>query len=498
MKEELYACIHVADLPIQALLRLRQDLKTKSVAVLEGRAPQETICSMNHHARLRGASLGMTRRHAEQIGELILSSRSATSEAAARGVILECAAAFSPRIEEVCEPTSCTYVLDITGTERLFGPPETLSHRLRLSLMAAGFRTSVAVSANFDTARLKASTRRGITVIPRCEEAKALANLPIASLHIDDQALETFVMWGIRTLGELANITETDLVTRLGAKASNWRKLSQGKGEHTFQPVEPSLPLEEFCEFETPVRQVDSLLFVGSRMIDCLVARAMGHALSLASIAIHMRLESGHSHHLAIRPAIPTTDRKFLLKLLQLEIAVHPPPSAVVALTLRAESGQSSKMQLGLFVPQMPEPSRLDVTIARLKALVGEDRVGSPVLEDSHLSCSFHMENFATSCKVSKPQHSRARMALRRIRPPVPIRVVFRAAKPAAFRDANEHFEITAAYGPWKTAGFWWSADAWDTEEWDVLAYGHDDALIACLLVHDLKRHRWLLEAEYD
>jgi protein ImuB len=72
-----------------------------------------------------------------------------------------------------------------------------------------------------------------------------------------------------------------------------------------------------------------------------------------------------------IRPALPTVDRKFLLKLLQLEIAAHPPPAAVLSLTLSAEAGQSSKVQLGLFAPQTPEPSRLDVTIARLKAIAG-------------------------------------------------------------------------------------------------------------------------------
>ncbi len=76
-----------------------------------------------------------------------------------------------------------------------------------------------------------------------------------------------------------------------------------------------------------------------------------------------------------IRPAIPSNDRKFLLKLLQLEIAAHPPQAAITSLTLTAEAGQPSKVQLGLFTPQTPEPSRLDVTLARLKALVGDDRV---------------------------------------------------------------------------------------------------------------------------
>jgi protein ImuB len=99
---------------------------------------------------------------------------------------------------------------------------------------------------------------------------------------------------------------------------------------------------------------------------------------------------------------------------------------------------------------------------------------------------------------VPEPRNALTRMALRRMRPPVPIRVVFRAEKPAVFRDENDRFEIAAAYGPWKTTGCWWSTDAWDTEEWDVLATGSNGVSIACLLVHYLKRHEWVVEAMYD
>jgi protein ImuB len=498
MKQELYACIHIADLPAQALVRLRRDLKSKAIAVLDGRPPQETVCSLNQHARLRGASLGMTRLEAEGINDLLLLPRSRESEIAATAVILECAATFSPRIEEVRSHTSCTFVLDISGTERLFGPLEKLTERLRFSLVSAGFRSSLAVSASFDTARIKATAGRGISIIPSGEEAKALANLPIDSLELDEDTLETFAIWGINTLGELANLPETELVMRLGSIACVWRNLARGKAEHVFLPIEPTLALEEFCEFETPVEEMDSLLFVGSSMIDCLAARASSHALSIASMALQMKLDGGFSHNATIRPAIPTIDRKFLLKLLQLEIATNPPQSAVGSLTLRAEAAQSSKLQLGLFTPQLPEPSRLDVTLARLKAIVGNDRVGSPVLDDTHRPGSFHMEDFNASNKEPKQQNQQVRMAIRRMRPPVPIRVVFRAMKPAVFRDTTDRFEIAAAYGPWRTSGCWWSTDAWDTEEWDVLAFSSNGTSFACLLIHDLKRHEWLLEALYD
>jgi protein ImuB len=501
MKEELYACAHAVEFPAQALLRLRTELESEPMAVLEGRAPLETVCSLNRPAHLRGASLGMTRLEAESIPGLRLLLRSMETEAAARAVFLECAAHFSPRIEDVSQGMACAFVLDIAGTERLFGPPEALAERLRTRLASAGFRASVAVSSNFNAARLKAAAARGITMIPHKQEAGYLAKLPISLLDLNEEHAETFAIWGIRTLGELAALPESDLVARLGPQAAAWRALARGALPHTFQPIETEFTLQEFCGFDTPVEHADSLLFIGARMIDCLVERAATRALSLASLAVKMELEGGIAYQRAIRPALATADRKFLLKLLQLEIAAHLPQAAVLSLTLTAEAGQSSQVQLGLFAPQTPEPSRLDVTIARLKAIAGEDRVGSPVLEDSHRPGSFRVESFAVSSGSGSAKSAvanRPRLALRRMRPPEPVRVQLRALKPAAFRDRERSFKVAAAYGPWRTSGCWWSMDGWNAEEWDVLAETGSGSSVACLLIRDCARNEWRLEAFYD
>ena len=503
MTSELYACVHAEEFPAQALLRLRTDLASHPVAVLDGRPPLETVCSLNRQARLKGVVPGMTRLEAESIPGLHLLARSLETEAAARAVLLECAAHFSPRLESVSQGTACACVLDIAGTERLFGAAQMLAERLRTALASSGLRASVAVSTNFHAARMKAAATRGVTVIPPGQEATALSRLPLATLELTADHAETFAIWGIRTLAELAALPESGLIARLGIEARDWRDLAHGVLPHTFQPMEAGFALEEFCAFETPVEQIDSLLFIGARMIDCLATRAATHALSLASLSVQMQMEGGRSYQRAIRPALPTIDRKFLLKLLQLEIGSHPPQAAVLSLTLSAQAGQSNKVQLGLFAPQTPEPSRLDVTIARLKAIAGEDRVGSPVLEDSHRPGSFRMESFAIPHQSSayKPSESgpdRPRMALRRIRPPEPVRVELHELKPIHFFDREQSFKVETAYGPWRTSGCWWSTEAWNTEEWDVLAELGSGSSVACLLVHNCTQNQWQLEAFYD
>jgi protein ImuB len=498
MSTLLYACIYAAEFPTQALLRLQPELRSEPIAVLEGRAPLESVCSMNEHARRKGADRGMTKLESEAVKGLRVLRRSIECEVTARNALLECAANFSPRIEDVSSGTSCTCVLDIAGTEKLFGPPDLLARRIRSALSAAGYHAAIAVSTNFDAARIKAAYGRGIAVIPMGEEASALASIPIHSLNLSEEHAQTFALWGIRTLGELAVLPEAELVSRLGQEARAWRKLALGVHPHTLQPLEPILQLGEYFEFETPVEQIESLMFIGARMIDCLVRRAAERALSLASLTAQMTLEGGAIHRCKINPALPSIDRKFLLKLLQLEIAAHPPPASVASFSLSADAGQSKKMQLGLFVPQTPEPSRLDVTLARLKAIVGEERVGSPVLEDTHRAGSFRLEKFDLNSKTTPLSTQHPRFTLSRMRPPVPVRVAIRASQPVTFRDCEKRYDVKAAYGPWKTSGNWWSLERWNIEEWDILAEDNSGASVACLLLYDKEKNAWQLEAFYD
>jgi protein ImuB len=498
MSRELYLAVHAAEFPAQAMLRLRPELRSQPVAVLGGPALQQSVCALNRHAIQRGAVPCMTQLEAEAIRDLQLIPRSMAEEAQARAVLLECAAQFSPRIEEASRGTACTFVLDATGSEQLFGPAGAMAEKLRHAAAGAGFHVAVAASANFHAARMKAAFTPGITIIPAGDETKALEKLPLALLDLDADQAETFTMWGIQTLGQMAALPEDDLVARFGTQASRWRALAAGKAAHNFQPIEPTLELREFCEFDSPVEEIDALLFVAARMIDSLVARVTQRALAVASLAVEMHLEGGASHRLTLRPAIPTVDRKFLLKLVHLEAAAHPPQASVLSLSIEADVGHTSRMQLGLFAPQTPEPSRLDVTLARLCAIVGEDRVGAPELEDTHRPHSFRLR----ALRAEKPAGSFAppasRIALRRVRPPRPIQVMLHQERPKAFHDEGKRYLVDSAYGPWRSSGCWWSQEAWDAEEWDVLATDSTGAPLGCLLVRDRLHNAWRLEAFFD
>ena len=127
---ELYACLHATEFPTQALLRLQHELHSLPCVVMDGQPPFQHVCSLNTNARLLGMNRGMTRVEIDTFPKSVVLSRSAQTETETKSVPLECAGAFSPRIEDLKEDAAFICCIDIAGTTNLFGPPEILAHTL--------------------------------------------------------------------------------------------------------------------------------------------------------------------------------------------------------------------------------------------------------------------------------------------------------------------------------------------------------------------------------
>jgi protein ImuB len=444
----------------------------------------------------------MTKLEMEMFPTAVVLLRSRAVEATAHAALLECAGAFSPRIEDLPSDGCFTCMIDITGTETLFGSPDALGERLLKRAQALGIRASIAISSNFHAARCLArglSQRAGIRVVPRGMECAALAPLPLDVLDLSPEHAETFSMWGITTLGALAKLEETELIARLGQAGKALRLLARGESPHLFTPIKSDLALEERIDLDSPLELLDSLLFVMGVMLDQLIVRAQTHILALASITLSLDLEGGTSHICTVRPALPNTDRKLWLKLMHLELQAHPPQAAILSLTLQAQPGITSKVQLGLFSPQVPEPMRLDVTLARIRSIVGEGCAGRAVLKDTHQPDSFRIEPFVVPASRALESKSQTqRVAMRQLRPPEIVTVAVRDRQPASFVFREKRYTVEHAYGPWSSGGDWWKPTLWSIEQWDLVARAHDASWLCCCLTRDLSHEHWQVEALYD
>ena len=503
---ELYACLLVREFPAQALLRLRPELRDQPCAVMEGKPSLETVCSLNAKARALGVEKGMTRVEMDIFPSVHILSRSAIEEEAASAALLECAGGFSPRveereIEERSDNRAFICVIDIAGTEKLFGAPRMLANTLLERVRALGIDAQAAVNHNFEAAIcLARGTRsRAPQIIAQGEESSALAPLPLSVLELSTDHAEIFSLWGIRTLGMLAELPEKELVSRLGQEGKRLRQLARGEMPHLFVPHEPAFALEERIELDSPVEILDSLLFVVGVMLEQLILRATARVLALTSVTITLSLDGSEPHTRTVRPALPSIDRQLWLKLIHLDLEAHPPQAAILSVTLTAEPGRTSKTQLGLFSPQLPEPVRLNVTLARIRKIVGENCVGRAVLLDTHHPDAFHITPFVVTPEASSsavPQKTRA--AIRQLRPPESTAVTLHGRRPASFYFRNARYTVEQAYGPWMASGEWWNPGLWSCEQWDLVARSDDGLLLCCVLTCDPADNCWRMTALYD
>src|SRR5207253_10738474 len=91
----------------------------------------------------------------------------------------------------------------------------------------------------------------------------------------------------------------------------------------------------------------------------------------------------------------PTNDLALLFRILPTRLENFKSEHAITAVSLDAQPTKPSKQQFGLFETTLRNPHQLSETLARLTALLGVDRVGTPVLEETHRPDAFRMEPFA-------------------------------------------------------------------------------------------------------
>ena len=557
----MFACIYIPNFSVSAALRAEPDLQAHLLAIFEGKPPLEKIIATNEQAKNIGITPGITKAQAELCPQLALRPRSALQESSAHAALLDCAQSFSPCVEDAACDTA---LLDLRGMASLFGSLAKISHAISDRASALGLQANVAVASNPDVALLAARGFSGITLIPAGKEAEKLSSLPAEVLFSEglngedkrsaNALLETLSRWGIRNLRALAALPEVSLTERLGQQGLRLQQLARGSLSRTLVPVESPMVFEEAIELEHAIVLLEPLAFLLNRLLDQLCARLASRALCTQELRLTLHLssytgiddecenagiasESDKSDEVtkamwgqppsAVRRSeaplaccpqtkftrklslpLPMLDPKVFLKLLQLDLNAHPPGAPIVKIHLAAEPARPRSAQGGLFLPPAPEPEKLELTLARIAGIVGEQRVGALELLDTHHPEGFRMRRFVAEVarKVPRKKTPAAEeaqstvTALRRFRPPWRVNVTLENGKPARVSCAKRkdvQGDVLWKAGPWRFSGDWWDRDAWSRDEWD-LALRNGEAISFYRLVHDLLGGQWFLEGGYD
>ena len=489
------ACLWVPDFLLQALRRSLPELAEVPLVIAAGPLPRDPIVAVSAEAAEMGVPLGVTAAQVRSRAPAVLVRVTPPAVAAAAGEALaDVAGSFSPRIRR-SRPGEV--VLDVGGLLPRFGSEEAVVHELLRGCHRIGLDARAGVASNLGVARVAARSGAG-GVVRQGEERAFLAPLPLAALEPAPLIAAALTRWGIATAGELACLPRAEVALRLGPQGLALHRLAGGEEAEAFVPDPAQEALREGVVLEDPIGALEPFLFVLRGILSRLAARLELRGEGFAEVLLELALEGGERREARIRLVAPTREVPAVLALARLELEARPPGAPVEGVTVAVAPGTVRLVQGSLFGPAMPAPGKLAMTLARLAALVGSDRVASPAVSDTHRPGAWSVVPFTSAprepsdCRTPDPGPRTP--VLRAFRPPRDAEVVTAGARPVVARAGDLGGVVVASAGPYRFVGDWWADDPFARDDFDVAT--DDGSLLRVFFDH--LTHRWLVDGIYD
>ena len=388
------------------------------------------------------------------------------------------ASAFSPSFEQTAADT---VVFRVDGLRRIHGSPRQIADAIARH---SGDEVNIAVAETADAAIIAARNFPGVTVAPN------LNDLDVSTLPLTDEMAQVFESWGIYTVEQLAQLPETGLAERFGPHGVYLQQLARSAIHRPLKIFQPESTYEDRIELDHPVSLLEPLLFLIARLLNDQCARLLSNAMAANEVTIRLELEDRAEHTRTLRLPIPMRESKSLLKLLQMDLEAHPPTAPTLAIALTLKPVHPRTVQTGIFLPATPAPDKLELTLARIRGIVGENNVGIPELLDTHHPHPYRLVTAQPAVTSHQPPIT-SHKGFRYFRPPLPATVELERNRPLRITASGIHGKVLNAAGPWRTSGDWWTTTTWNRDEWDV-------ALSNGALYRIYSDPQWFIEGSYD
>ena len=284
------------------------------------------------------------------------------------------------------------------------------------------------------------------------------------------RALDILRRWGIESLGQFAALEKEAVAARLGPIGVELWERATGKTTRLLKLVPIRKSFEEAFEFENEIETSEPLLFILRRFLQQFSVRLNAVHLVISELQLEIIFSDKNRYAHRFKIPEPTNNVETLFRMLHTHLENFTSKSPIVAVALKVETTKPSFEQFHLFETALRDPARLTETLARLAGLLGSERVGTPVLEETHRPDAFRMEPFSWQLPETKADDLPLlpAPALRRFRAALPASVLLAKNRPVHFRSAKVEGAIRAEKGPYLASGNWWNKNAWDRTEWDV------------------------------
>jgi DNA polymerase-4 len=213
---------------------------------------------------------------------------------------------YSPLVEQMSLDEAC---LDLTGTERLFGPPVRTARLIQQRVADELYLSiSVGLATNKLVAKVASDYRKpaGFTVVPPGEEAEFLAPLPVERLPgVGPTLLEQLRERGVATVGDLARVPPYLLRLSFGEWGEMLAHRARGEDLRRVTPHEEVKSISREYTFEEDVSDVSLLESTLVALTEDVCRRLRRKRLEARTVTVKIRYSDFVTHtcsHTLSRP----------------------------------------------------------------------------------------------------------------------------------------------------------------------------------------------------
>jgi len=459
------------------------------VAIVSSETKKSLVLQTNAQARAAGVEPGMTAPQAQaRCAALVFRQRSATAEIEAQSLLLTCALNVAPSVEDTA-PGVCT--IDVSGVvseER----SRVLAHVI-CELRDLGLSATAGIAATPLLARYAAQHTTSVRTV---ENANAFLHaLPLSVAEPTAEITGILRSWGITTIGQFTTLSQPEVIRRLGAEGFALWQRARGGQTRPLHLYVPPRPFFATLDLEYEIETTEGVLFILRRFVDRLALELRTAGFVAAEMALVLKLADETTHERSFRLPEPTAEEDILFRTLYTYLESVRTAACVVGASLQMSPVRPLVRQPGLFETGLRDPHGFSETLSRVTAIVGNDRLGTPTLEDTHRpdAVKLSMPLSLVPALDQPPVWPSLGLPLRRFRPPLRAQVeLTENGQPVFISNSELHSPITAARGPWQSSGEWWKPETWSREEWDI-----EVALGGLYRVAKIGE-AWYLEGEYE
>jgi DNA polymerase-4 len=276
--------------------RDRPELRGKPVAV-GGESDRGVVAAASYEARKFGVRSAMPSFEARRrCPDLIFLRGDMSRYVRESRLIFEIFREFSPRVEGLSLDEA---FLDLTGTQRLLGPPRSVAERLRARVRE---ETQLAVSVGIAPVKMVAKIASaaakpdGLLVVLREDVKEFLAPLPVRRIWgVGPVAEQKLLAAGFRSLGDLARSDDARLVAVLGEWGVEIARLARGEDVRDVDSYREAVSYSEENTFATDVSDVRVLESTILTHAEAVARRLRRDEVCARTVVVKWRLASRRS-----------------------------------------------------------------------------------------------------------------------------------------------------------------------------------------------------------